>query len=166
MAAKPTLGALVLTVSEIADVVGRLENRPCTTRQARYLLAGLLHGDVAPQRGRTRLYGPIDVALMRLALRLESQGISAWVARVVLAYCGDEIRAAWASNRPVALSVRGVMGTIEPANREEMPGAVARVPLRSVLVGIDAAIRRERRARPTVWMWRPRMATALAKGIA
>jgi hypothetical protein len=32
---------------------------------------------------------------MRLAVRLEAQGVSAWVAHVVLAYCGEEIRAAW-----------------------------------------------------------------------
>jgi len=81
----PSASTLVLTASEMAQVVARLEGEACSARRVRYLLGGLILGDTVPQRGRTRLYGPIDVAMMRLAVRLEAQGISAWVVRVVLA---------------------------------------------------------------------------------
>jgi hypothetical protein len=152
--------ALVLTASEVATVVARLEGEACTARRVRYLLSGLLMTETASQRGQTRLYGPVDVALMRLAVRLEAQGVSAWVVRVVLSYGGEEIRAAWRAGATVALAVRGVTGTIEPA-RLQTPTAVARVLLRSVTTGNAAAIRRERRTRPMVWMWRPLPASAL-----
>jgi hypothetical protein len=152
----------VLTASEIAAVVTRLEGEACTARRVRYLLSGLLQTDSGTQRGHTRLYGPIDLAMMRLAVRLEAQGVSAWVVRVVLSYGGEEIRAAWRAGASLALAVRGVTGTIEPAKLETPTSpAVARVLLRSVTTGNVAAIRRERRTRPMVWMWRPMAASAL-----
>jgi hypothetical protein len=73
------------------------------------------------------------VGLVRLAVRLERQGVSAWAARVVLAYCGDDIRAAWPAGAPAALNVRGVTGSIEMATRDtDVPANVVRVRLRTV----------------------------------
>src|SRR2546428_5507109 len=83
---KSSPAPLVLTAPEVAAVVSQLEGEPCSVRRVRYLLSELLATDAAPQRGQARLSGPVDVALMRLAVRLEAQGLSAWVARVVLAY--------------------------------------------------------------------------------
>lgn len=155
-----------VTAAELATVVTQLEGEACTARRVRYLLGGLLPMD-GGQRGRTRLYGAIDVALMRLAVRLEAAGVSAWVVRVVLAYCGDEIRAAWRSGAAVALSVRGVTGWIHSARPEaDGPVAVACVPLRSVLAGNESAIRQARRARPNIWMWRACPAASLPQRLA
>jgi hypothetical protein len=143
--------ATFLTAPDVAAAVVRLEREPCTARRVRHLLSGVVISDRAPRRGRrTRGFSAVDVALMRLAVRLEAQGVSAWVVRVVLAYCGDEIRAAWRRRTAVALVVRGVTGTIEGVTPEaDAPAAMARVPLRSVLRGIGPAMRRTRRARPS-----------------
>src|ERR1700736_6228524 len=108
MLRSPSAVPLVLTAPEVAAVVARLEGEPCTPRRVRYLLSERLAVDGAPRKGQTRLYRPVDVALMRLALRLQAQGLSAWTVRVVLAYSQDVIRAAWRSRADVALAVRGV----------------------------------------------------------
>jgi hypothetical protein len=158
---------LLLTAPEVAAVVSRLEGEPCSVRRVRYLLSGLSATDAAPPRGEVRLWGPVDVALMRLAVRLGTQGLSPWVARVVLTYSGAEIRAAWTSGASVALAVRGVTGSIEGATPgPDAPAVAARVLLRSVFVGTVSAIRQERRARPTIWRWKARPATALAQASA
>jgi hypothetical protein len=128
-----------LTAPHVAAAVVRLEGEPCTARRVRYLLSGVAIRDRAPDRGRgtARGYGAVDVALMRLAVRLEAQGVSAWVVRVVLAYCGDEIRAAWRNGAVGALVVRGVTGAIERVKPDaDAPSAMARVPLRSVWTGL------------------------------
>jgi hypothetical protein len=146
---------LVLTAPEVADVVSQLEREPCSVRQVRYLLSALRRTDPEPQRGHARLYDLDDVALMRLAVRLQTQGISAWVTRVVLAYGADEIRAAWSLGAPVALVVRGVTGFLEPVKPEpHTPAASARVPLRAVWSGVKPAMRSPRRTRP-LWRGRP-----------
>jgi hypothetical protein len=164
MRAKRSATPLVLTAPEVAAVVSRLEDQACSVRRVRYLLSGLPATDPTAARGEVRLYGPADVALMRLAVRLEARGVSAWVAQEVLAYRADEIRAAWRAGAPAALQVRGVTGSIEMATRDtDTPPGVVRVPLRPVFVGIASAIRRERRARPTIWRWRARATAALAQ---
>jgi hypothetical protein len=144
--------------------VSRLEGEACSVRRVRYLLSGLPATDAIQARGEVRLYGPVDVALMRLALRLEARDVSAWVVQVVLAYRADEIRAAWRTGAPAALQVRGVTGSLEMATRDtDTPPGVVRVPLRPVFVGIASAIRHERPARPTIWRWRASLATELAE---
>ena len=146
---------LVLTAPEVAAVVSQLEGERCTVRQVRYLLYGLLPSDTPVPRGHTRLYGPDDVALMRLAVRLHAQGVSAWVARVVLAYCGAEIRAAWRAGSASALVVRGVTGTIEAATADPSSApASVRVSLRAVWIGVERAMRGTRRDRPQIWRGR------------
>lgn len=153
---------LVLTAPEVATVVTALDGTACTARRVRYLLerptaaAGLV-------RGQTRLYGLAEVALMRLALRLEAQGVSGWVARVVVAYCGDAIRAAWQSGAAVALVVRGVTGTLVPIRDAGRPAAAV-VPLPAVWQGLAQAVRAERRRHPDVWRWRYVNAAALTAG--
>ena len=155
---------LALTAPEVAALVSRLEGEPCSVRRVRYLLVGLPATDGAPPRGEVRLYGPVDVALMRLAMRLEAQNISAWVAQVVLAYGVEAIRAAFRSGEDVALVVRGVIGSIERAKPElDTSPVAARIPLRSVFAGLESAIRRERRARPHIWRWKTRPAAVLAQ---
>ena len=68
---------LVLTAPEVAAIVSQLEHVPCSVRQVRYLLADLRPPAAARPLREPRLYGPADVGLMRLAVRLEAQGVSA-----------------------------------------------------------------------------------------
>jgi hypothetical protein len=138
-----------LTTVELAKVVSALE-QPCSARRVRYALSA--GGTNRQGRGRTRLHAADDVALMRVALRLEAAGVSAWVARVVLAYLQDSLIAAIRSRRPKALHVFGVRGSIRPASEPAPPGTIV-VPLRSVMHGVLEKMRQTRRDTPTIWAW-------------
>jgi hypothetical protein len=145
-----------LTVSEAARVAGQLAGRPCSPRQVRHLLVGGGLGTDTGRRtrGQTRLYGSLDVAFVRLALRLQAEGVSPWVVRVVLTYLRNDLVRAWKSSAAVALAIHGLKGTIEPALRSRPPSASAWVPLREISKGVEAEIQRTCDARQTVWMWR------------
>jgi len=145
-----------LTVSEAARVASHLAGRPCSPRQVRHLLVTGALGTETGRRvhGQTRLYGQLDIAFVRLALRLQAQGISPWVVRVVLTYLRNDLVRAWKSSAAVALAINGLKGTLEPALRQRPASATAWVPLREIAKGIDAEIQRVCDARPTVWMWR------------
>ena len=145
-----------LTVSEAASVAGRLAGQPCSPRQVRHLLVrGGLGTDTGRRtRGETRLYGALDVAFVRLALRLQAEGVSPWVVRVVLTYLRNDLIRAWKASAAVALAINGVRGTLEPALKSRPAMATAWVPLREIFKGIDADIARVCDARETVWMWR------------
>jgi len=145
-----------LTVSETAAIAGRLAGQPCSPRQVRHLLVrGGLGTDTSKRtRGETRLYGMLDVALVRLALRLQADGVSPWVVRVVLTYCRNDLIRAWRSSAALALAINGLKGTLEPALKPRPAAAAAWVPLRDIAKGIEAEIRRAGEARETVWMWR------------
>jgi len=145
-----------LTVSEAAKVAGHLAGRPCSPRQVRHLLVGGGLGTDTGQRrrGQTRLYGSLDVTFVRLALRLQAEGVSPWVVRVVLTYLRNDLVRAWRSSAAVALAIRGLQGTLEPALRSRPASTSAWIPLREIAKGVDAEIQRIREARETVWMWR------------
>ena len=145
-----------LTVSEAATIAGRLAGQPCSPRQVRHLLVrGGLGTDTRKRtRGETRLYGMLDVALVRLALRLQADGVSPWVVRVVLTSCRNDLIRAWKSSAALALAINGLKGTLEPALKPRPATAAAWVPLRDIAKGIEAEIRRVGDARETVWMWR------------
>lgn len=144
-----------LTVSEAATVASRLAGQPCSPRQVRHLLVrGGLGTDTARRiQGETRLYGLLDVALVRLALRLQADGVSPWVVRVVLTYLRNDLIRAWKSSAAVALAINGLKGTLEPALKPRPASATAWVPLRDISKGIDVEIQRAC-TRDTVWMWR------------
>ena len=145
----------LLTAPEAAHVLSKLTGRPCSPHRVRRLLvvAGLGTELQARQRGQTRLFGTVDLAMVRLALELEQQGISAWASKVVLTYLRDDLVRGLKSAAAVALAVRGIRGSLEPALRARPASAVAWVPLREVWRGIDAEIEAVRGAKPTVWMW-------------
>ena len=146
----------LLTVSELAHLAAHLEGRRCSPRQVRYLLLdGRLGTDVQPRtRGQTRLFGVIDVALVRLALRLAKEGLSPAAARVVLTYLRTDLIRAWQAGGPVALAVRGIQGSLEPALKSRPAWAIAWVPLREIWHGLDRQVQHARESRETVWMWR------------
>ena len=152
MASMPKL----LTGTEVAALVGDLEACKCSARQVRYLLvSGRLGSDGQPRtRGQTRLHGVIDVALVRLAVRLTREGLSASLARVVLTYLRADVVRSWKSGAQVTLAVRGVQGSLEPTLKGRPSWAVAWVPLRDVWYGLDTHVQRASDARSTVWMWR------------
>ena len=152
MAVRPKL----LTVAEVAALAARLENRPCSPRQVRYwLVNGRLGNDVQPRtQGQTRLYTPIDVAFVRLALRLAREGVSTTVARVVMTYLRSDLIRAWKAGAPLALAVRDLHGSLEPALKTKPSWAIAWVPLREIWSGLERHIDEACAGRPTVWMWR------------
>lgn len=145
----------LLTAVESAQVLSMVSGVKCTPRRVRHLLVvgGLGTELQRRQQGQTRLFGALDLAILRLALELERQGISAWVARVVLTYLRDDIVRAFKSSAPVALAVTGVRGRLEPAFKPRPSTAVGWVPLREAWKGLDAEIATIREAKPTVWMW-------------
>lgn len=145
----------LLTAVEAAKVVSKIAGRKCTPRRVRHLLVsgGLGTELQRRQQGQTRLFGALDLAILRLALELERQGISAWVARVVLTYLRDDIVRAFKSSAPLALAVTGVKGSLEPALRAKPSAVIAWVPLREAWKGLDREIEQVREAKPTVWMW-------------
>ena len=147
----------VLTASEVASVCARLTGRRCSTRQVRYLLVdGRLGTDVHRRsHGQTRLYGILDVAFVRLALRLQAEGVSPMVTRVTLTYLRNDLIRAWKAGAAVALTVSGVHGSLQPVLKARAPsGAVACVPLLEIWRGLETELHRVCAARAEVWMWR------------
>jgi hypothetical protein len=144
-----------LTAIELAELVSRLSGKSISPRRVRHLLVDAALGTELQmrQQGQTRLFGVLDLALVRLAVELEAQGISAWVARVVLTYLRDDLVRAFKAGGPVALAVRGLRATLEPALKAQPSGLTAWVPLRDIWKGLDGEVATLRAAKPTVWMW-------------
>jgi hypothetical protein len=145
----------LLTAIEAAHVVSKLCGVTYTARRVRHLLVlGGLGTELQPrQQGQTRLFGALDLAILRVAVELERQGISGWVARVVLTYLRDDIVRAFRSSAPLALAVTGLRGSLEPVFKHRPSTAVAWVPLREAWRGLEHEITLVRDAKPTVWMW-------------
>jgi hypothetical protein len=155
-----------VTAAELAAIVATLTNAPCSVRQVRYLLEqGALGTDTRRRtRGRTRLYGRFDVALVRTAMTL-SRTISPWVARVVVTYLREALRAGWEQGRPLRLVVTGIRGELQPVSLPVPSTASASVALAQMLAGVDAALERQRRREPSIWMWRKLPATVFARRV-
>ncbi len=145
-----------LSLTEVAGLVSRLEKSDCSPRQVRHLLVtgGLATDPQQRRRGQTRLYDLLDVAFVRLAVQLRQEGLSPWVARTVLTYLQGDITRAWKAAAPLALSVEGMRGRLEPASKSRPARAAAWVPLREIWRGLDAEVRRVCDTRDTLWMWR------------
>jgi hypothetical protein len=109
----------------------------------------------ARKRGGTRLYGVLDVALVRLAMALESEGLSSWTIRVILTYLRNDLVRAWKAAAPLTLSVRGIQASLEPTVRTRPSAATAWIPLREIWRGLETEVQRTSDARDQVWMYRP-----------
>lgn len=146
----------VLTASEVASVCARLTGRRCSPRQVQYLLVGGGLGTDARRRahGQTRLYGVLDVAFVRLALRLQAEGVSPMVARVTMTYLRNDMVRAWKAGAALALAITGVHGSLQPVLKARPEGAVAYVPLLEIWRGLGAELQRVCADRAHVWMWR------------
>jgi hypothetical protein len=146
----------VLTALEVADLCARLTGRACSPRQVHYLLvAGGLCGDARRRaNGQTRMYSVLDVAFVRLALRLQQEGVSPMVTRVTLTYLKNDLTRAWKASASVALAVAGVHGSLQPVLKTRPASAIAYVPLLEIWRGLEMEVHRVAAARPEVWMWR------------
>ena len=146
----------MLTVGEVAALCARLTGQPCSIRQVRHLLVGCRLGSDRERRrhGQTRLHGVDDVAMVRLALLLHADGVSPWVARVVLTFLRNDIVLAWKAGASLTLVVVGIQGALQPSLRSRPAGAMAAVALRDVWRGLDAEVQAVCQTRNTVWMWR------------
>jgi hypothetical protein len=146
----------VLTVGEVAALCARLEGRRCTRRQVTYLLIdGSISGEARRRsHGETRVFGVLDVAFVRLALRLQAEGVSPMVARVTLTYLRSDLIRAWKASSALALAVTGVHGSLQPVLKPRPAGAVAYVPLLDIWRGLEGEIHKAAAARGEVWMWR------------
>lgn len=148
--------ARALTLREMTALLAELSGHRVSDRQVRYLLIdGGVGGDTALRaHGRTRLYGSIDVALARTAVALRADGVSPQLTRVVMTYLRDDLVRAWKSAASLAVAVRGLQATLEPAVRSRPSRVSAWVPLRPIWQGLDARVQAVADARDDVWMYR------------
>jgi hypothetical protein len=146
----------VLLAREVAALCARLEGRACTPRQVHYLLVSGRLGTESQRRphGQTRVYGVLDVAFVRLALRLQAEGVSPMVARVALTYLRNDLIRAWKAGAGLALAITGVHGSIQPVLKTRPAGAVAYIPLLEIWRGLETELQRAAAVRSEVWMWR------------
>lgn len=145
-----------LTLHEVATLTTQLTGQPCTPRRVRYLLVtgGLGTDTQRRPQGSTRLYGALDVALVRLAFALEDNGVSPWLSRVVITYLRDDLVRAWKTTAPLGVAVRGLQATLEPALKGRPVWAGVWIPLREIWRGLDSDVQRTSAARDDVWMYR------------
>jgi hypothetical protein len=145
-----------LTVGEVAALVSRLSGRSCSPRRVSYLLVSGGIGTECQRRprGGTRLFGVLDVAIVRLALALEAEGLSSWMIRVVLTYLRNDLVRAWKAAAPLTLALRGIQASLEPTVRTRPSAATAWIPLREIWRGLEAEVQRTSDGRDEVWMYR------------
>jgi hypothetical protein len=146
----------VLTVGEVAALCARLEGRRCSRRQVTYLLIdGGISGEARRRgHGQTRVFGVLDVAFVRLALRLQAEGVSPMVTRVTLTYLRSDLIRAWKASSALALAITGVHGSLQPAMKPKLSDAIACVPLLEIWRGLEAEVHKAAAGRGEVWMWR------------
>jgi hypothetical protein len=156
-----------VTASEAVTVLRRLEprlTRDLTDRRFRY--AAEATGAAKAGRGWTMLYGSIDLALVRLMLRLETE-ISIPVARFTTGYLASEIRGLLQSARPVAAVLVVPLGDEARYPRRAWPrlmsdGEIRRlglrgvqIPLRQITAGIAETMAAVAEKTPTVRLFQP-----------
>ena len=154
-----------ITLRELAALLGTVSGHPVSERQVRYLLIdGGVGGDTALRaHGRTRLYGPVDVALTRVAVALRAEGVSPQLTRIVLTYLRDDLVRAWKAAANLAVAVRGIQATLEPAVRTPPGRLTAWVPLRPIWQGLEARVQELADSRDDVWMYRRVKASAVPR---
>lgn len=159
---------ILLTAPEVARVVSTLEPRMRITEyQVRYLASQRCVVPSAHEpttSGDSALYTPVDVALIRLILRLVSEGAPYWMARAAVAQCAGTLRGTLMSVRSGVFVVNGPVGVVNPD--EQPTSAVAwAVQLADVRRGLVAAIRDERKRQPLWARWGARRADDAAVGV-
>lgn len=158
---------LLVSPSEALTLLRQLERRAVTaleTETSKLTAARLRHLEqygIAPQVpgsgergvGGSRLYGAVDLALLRLWLRLASE-VGPVAARFTLAYIGRSVRTAIERRRPLVLVVQGKRAGLLAARDASRITAVAKVPVLTLLEGVEDAIRAVREESPELWAGR------------
>jgi hypothetical protein len=103
--------------------------------------------------GGSRLYNVVDLALLRLWLRLSSE-VGPVAARFTLAYVGRSVRVAIERRRPLVLVVQGKRAELIAARDASSTHAVAQVPVLGLLDGVEDAMRAVREESPELWAGR------------
>jgi hypothetical protein len=159
---------LLVSPSETLTLLRALERRAVraletdisklTLARLRYLehygVGPAVRGSGVKGHAVSRLYGVVDVALLRMWLRLSAE-VGPMAARFTLAYEGGAIRDALQRSRPLVLVVRGKRAelvTVRAAG--DIEDAAAAVSLLDVLAGVEDAIRAVRENEPYVWAGR------------
>jgi len=156
-------------ISETCAIVNRLEaggitrlgwKRGFTPRHLRYLENRAVLQSFRPifqQKKDGRLYGAESIVLVRIFLRLLVEGaVPDWAARAALAYLREEVgRELQRGMRTTAVLVmHGVRGfVVEEAQAAKMP-ATCKLPLTTVIRGVDEALTNLRRGKPDIWTGR------------
>ena len=112
--------------------------------------------------GGSRLYGVVDIAMLRVWLRLSA--LMPTAARFTFAYLGDGIRLALARRRDLVLVVRGKRAELMTPREAASVEAVVSIPLLDVLKGVQEAIGGVRTHRPELWAGREWLTPAEAVG--
>ncbi len=152
-----TKASIVLTAPEVARVVSRLEPRMrITDYQVRYLATLRCVTPSAHEpttSGDSALYTPVDVALIRLILRLVAEGAPYWMARAAVAQCAGRLRVQLASGHATTFVVDGPVGSLDGDTSAHARAMTWAVPLSDVRRGLMAALRGERQRQPVWARW-------------
>jgi hypothetical protein len=158
-------GASGVTVGEAIGLLRRLEPRAAadlTERKLRYISAML--GLTSGRQGATAMLNRLDLAVIRLLIRLEAEGLSQPIARFVTVCLAPEIRTLLSAWKPVSAVVavqrldvypklrRPILTSAADAERLGIYGVT--VPVRDLMAGLTEGIARVRTAQPTVWQWK------------
>lgn len=130
-----------VTLAQAASILSRRMRRVVTPSQVRAILVLDSQGKaLAPRRkGDTRLFTAEEIAQALVVLRLRAAGVSAMVARLIVANRRDELINAWHQNLPMALGVVGMRGMLLWRGKEP-EGVIAWVDLPDVWRGLVAAV--------------------------
>ena len=144
----------VLTLREAAEILSQLESTALPPWKLRRLLADCVSRDTCTRtKGCTQLCSTTDLLLARVALRLNSAGVSATVARAIITNHTTAIIRGARSKHGHVLAVTGWRGEVVRAGApERSPGSVV-LPLRPAWEGLIEAIREVRREQPTIVLW-------------
>jgi hypothetical protein len=156
----PTVGTLQseagVTLTEAARLLTQIERRPAnvsiTPSVVRSILVlGTDARAMEPRRpGDTRLFTPVDLAVVRLNLQLRAAGVSPTVARVNVANLRILLAKHWRHGDEMLLVIAGLCGVLVPPGTDSVRGEVARVPILKAWRGLDDGVKAIRRRAPEV----------------
>jgi hypothetical protein len=145
----------VLTVAEVARVLRTLEGRfALTPRGIRYYArTGMVEPSGRMARGKTaratRLYGLVDVALLRLVCRLHRQRVHERALWGLLVYRGEEVRAMLtAGSGDFVVDMPAALGIGSEDRTAPKP---IRINSGSLLSGLPERLAAYRRRHPKLW---------------
>lgn len=141
----------LLTLPELVEVVREREGHTLTPRQLRYLEDEGVLDPVGRSAGGWRLYGPADVALVQLVVRLRRADVPLWQVKGLLAFKGVELRQALERDSRRVLVVEGARAEIVTKREADTRDVDVRVSLGDVARESSTSVYSVRRERPAEW---------------